>query len=222
LWLTDYLLAENLRLAYESQQAGNGDQAPPAENNAQATSATLSPEVKAMIAEEVRTQLAAERAAAAQPSSSASQQPAAGPEQLPPAMSQKFFVVSSSLELTTTEGQACSLTPGDVIQRKGKVVGVDGGVAAEVVSSKPGDCAAESTTTVKLADLQDMHNQLREQLDSGLNMLAKNEAKGLPSGPASGARPVAEGTAGPAPDAAEQLVAQDADASKLEAQVRQN
>jgi len=28
LWLTDYLIGQNLRLAYESQQAGNADQAP--------------------------------------------------------------------------------------------------------------------------------------------------------------------------------------------------
>jgi hypothetical protein len=222
LWLTDYLLTENLKLAYQNQHAGNDDQAPPAENNAQAASAPLSPEIKAQIAEEVRTQLAAERAAAAQPASSASQQPAGETEQLPPAMNQKFFVVSSSLELTTADGNSCSLSPGDVIQRRGKVVDANGGVAVEVVSSKSGDCAAESASTVQLAQLEDMHNQLREQLDSGLNLLAKNQAKGLPTGPASGQRAVADGTAEPAAGAEEQLVAQDGDASKLEAQVRQN
>jgi hypothetical protein len=222
LWLTDYLLAENLRLAYENQQADNQGQAPTSEPDVQPTVATLTPEVKALIAEEVRQQLAAEKQAAAQPPSSSSQPPAAGAEQPPPAMSQKFFVVSSSLELTTNEGRPCSLTPGDVIQRKGKVVDTDGGVTAEVVSSKPGDCAAECTTTVQLTDLQDMHNQLREQLDSGLNMLAKNQAKGLPSGPASGERRVGEGNVDPAPDAEKQLVAQEEDATKLEAEVRQN
>jgi hypothetical protein len=222
LWLTDYLLAENLRLAYESQQAENGGQAPAPEANAQPAATGLSDDVKAQIAEEVKQQLAAERAAAAQPASSASQEPASGGEQLPPAMSQKFFVASSNLELTTAEGHACSLTPGDTLERTSKKVAADGGVAAEVISSKPGDCAAESMTTVQLADLEEMHNQFRERLDSGLSMLAKNEAKGLPDGPAAGARPVAEGTAEPAPDAEATLVAQDTEATNLEAKIRQN
>ena len=155
-----------------------------------------------------------------QPASTSLQQPAQGSEQPPPALSQKFFVVSSNLDLAAG-GQACTLTPGDIIHRTGKDVAPDGGVAVEVVSSKPGDCAADFGATVQLADLQEMHNQFREQLDSGLKMLADNQANGLPKGPAAGARPVAEGTADPAPDAESQLVTQEADAVKLEAQVRQ-
>jgi hypothetical protein len=222
LWLTDYLLAENLRLAYESQQAGNDGQAPALPSGAQSAAATLSPEMKALIADEVRQQLAAENAAAMQPTSSGPQQPAPGSEQLPPALNQRFFVVSSNLDITTAAGQACSLTPGDIIQRKGKDLTPDGSLAVEVVSSKPEDCVADSAATVKLADLQEMHNQFREQLDSGLKMMADNQAKGLPNVSAAGARPVAEGTADPVPDAQAQIATQEADAAKLEAQVRQN
>lgn len=83
---------------------------------------------------------------------------------MPPALNQRFFVVSSNLDLTTAAGQACSLTPGDIIHGTGKDVAPDGGVVVEVVSSKPGDCAAELGATVQLADLQEMHNQFREQL----------------------------------------------------------
>jgi hypothetical protein len=220
LWLTDYLLAENLRLAYESQTAGNDGQAPPPLPTAQAGAPTLSPE-KALIADEVRQQLAAEKAAAAQPTSATSQQSGPGGEQLPPALNQRFFVVSSNLDITTAAGQACSLTPGDIIQRKGKDLTPDGGIAVEVVSSKPEDCGADSAATVKLADLQEMHNQFREQLDSGLKMMADNQAKGLPNVSATGARPVAEGTAEPVPDAAAQLATQETEAANLEAQVRQ-
>jgi hypothetical protein len=219
LWLTDYLVAENLRLAYENQQAAYAGQAPPPQPNVQPTDAALSPEMKALIADEVRQQLAAEKADAVQPTSTGAQQPASGSEQFPPALNQRFFVVSSNLDITTVAGQACSLTPGDVIQRKGKDLTADGGLAVEVVSSKPGDCAADSGATVQLADLQEMHNQFREQIDSGLKMLAANQAKGLPNGPAAGARPVAEGTADPVPDVEKQLVAQESDAAKLEAQV---
>jgi hypothetical protein len=222
LWLTDYLISENLRLSYESQQAGNDGQAPPPQSDVQPAADALSPEMKALIADEVKQQLAAERAAAVQPTSSTPPQPAPQSEQLPPALNQRFFVVSSNLDITTAAGQACSLTPGDIIHRTGKEVMADGGVVVEVVSSKPGDCAADSgAASVQVADLQEMHNQFREQLDSGLKMLADNQAKRFPAAPAAGARPVAEGTADPVVDAEAQLVKQETDAGALEAQVRQ-
>ncbi len=97
----------------------------------------------------------------------------------------------------------------------------DGGVAVEVVSSKPGDCAADFAATVQLTNLQDMHNQFREQLDSGLKMLARNQARGLPNSPAAGARNIPEGTADPVADAEAQLGTQEGDAARLEAQLRQ-
>ena len=218
LWLTDYLLAENLRLAYEAQQAGNEDQAPPPQADAQ-PGAALTPEMKQLIADEVRQQIAAERAAALNPTTSASERPIG--DQVPPALTQRFFVVSSNLDITTADGQACSLTPGDVIERRGKTVAADGGVSVDVVSSKPGDCAADASAAVQLADLQEMHNQFREQIDSGLKMLAENQAKGLPNGPAADARAVAAGIADPASDAATQLASQESDAARLEAQVGQ-
>jgi len=224
LWLTDYLVAENLRLAYENQQAGNEGQPPAPPSDVQPTSTPLSLEVKALIAEEVRQQLAAERADSVQPISSGSQPSSAG-EPPPPALNQRFFVVSSNLEVTPSAPEAapaCSLAPGDIIQRKGKDVSADGTVAVEVVSSKPGDCDADSAATVQLADLQDMHNQFRERLDSGLKLLADNQARGLPSGPPASARLVADGTADPAADAEAQLIAQGTDAARLEAQVRGN
>ena len=49
----------------------------------------------------------------------------------------------------------------------------------EVESSKSGDCPADSQATVQLADLQEMHNQFREQIDSGLQEPA--EQAGLPT-----------------------------------------
>lgn len=216
LWLTDYLIQENLQLAYESQQAENSDQslAPPDGQ----TAAALSPDIKAMIADEVKQQLAAEREAA-RPASSPQPPPEAEP--LPPAMDQRFFVVTSTLELTTAAGGTCSLTPGDILQRTGKDVMNDGGVAAVVVSSKPGNCASASQTLVQLAALQDMQNQMREQLGSGLKVLADNVSKAFPTAPAAVGRAVPEGTAGPAADAAKLLATQDADAAKIEAQVSQ-
>ncbi len=219
LWLTDYLIAQNLRLAYESQQAANDGQGPQPPSSGQPAAATLSPETKALIADEVRQQIAAEKAAAMQPASSGPQQADTG-EQVPPALKQRFFVVSSNLDITTSAGQACSLTPGDIIERQGKAVAADGGVAVSVLSSKPDDCGADVTAAVQLADLQEMRNQFHEQIDSGLKMLAENQVRGV-TAPAAGARPVADGTADPAADAESQLVAQETDAARLEAQVQQ-
>jgi len=213
LWLTDYLLAEDLRLAYEDQQGGDREQSQPGQP------VTLSPETKAQIAEEVRKELAAEKTAASQPPSP-NPQPAPAGEPLPPAFIEKYFVVSSSLDVTAP-GRECALTPGDVIQRTGNDV-TEGRVAVKVVGSKPGDCPADFPTSVELAALEEMHNQFREQIDSGLKMLAENQAKGLPSVQNAGSRPVAEGTAPPIADAEAQLSAQETEAGKLEAQVQQS
>ncbi|MFZ0312643.1 MAG: hypothetical protein WAL85_08055 [Candidatus Korobacteraceae bacterium] len=225
LWLTDYLLSENLRAAYQNQYAEN-DSAPafdPGPTSAN-TPPTVTPEMKAMIAEEVRQQLAAEKADAAQPTAASSGQPAGDADQTSPALSQKFFVVASSLDVTAGS-QTCSLTPGDIIERRSKEVASDGTVALEVVSSKKGDCAADSTAPVQvqLADLQEMHNQMRQQMDSGLKTLADNQAKGLPAAPATATkvRTVAAGTTDPAPNAEAQIANQESDAGKVEADLRQ-
>lgn len=218
LWLTDYLISQNLRAAYENGRA-SGEAEPSAQVTASSTP-TVTPEMKAMIADEVRQQLAAEQAAAAQPSSSN-----AGPasDQAPPALTQKFFVVASNLDVTAN-GQPCTLTAGDIIERRGKDAGSDGNVAVEVVSSKKGDCPADSSAPVQvqLADLQEMHNQFRQHLDSGLKVLADGQAKGIPAAPAANKREVPEGTASPAPDAESTLLAQDKEAEKLQARVLQN
>src|SRR5262249_5856509 len=66
LWLTDFLLAENPKLAHQREGQGHAFRTPP---HAGGNSYTmqLTPEVKQAIAEEVRQQLAAEQQAAAAP-----------------------------------------------------------------------------------------------------------------------------------------------------------
>ncbi len=206
-WLTDRVFAENLSFAYQNQEDASG--APP---TSQPTGVGVD-EAKPLIAQEVRQQIDDERRAADRPVP-----PATGPEQPPLALSQKFFVVSSNLDVIVA-AQACMLTPGDVVQLQGKDLMSDGSIAVEVFSSKPGDCPAHFSGALPLAALQEMQNQMREQVDSGLKMLAENQAKGLPSGPPAVARPVAEGTADQDATAAAQLEAQQAVAGSVEAQV---
>ncbi|HUK43575.1 MAG TPA: hypothetical protein VLW48_03940 [Candidatus Bathyarchaeia archaeon] len=243
LWLTDYIVAQNLQAAYESQQAVGDANAAAANANAAAANANaayanssansaITPEVRQAIADEVRQQIASEQAAAAQtPASQGTAAPAnpndasegPGGDAPPPALALKFFVVSSPLDLAS-DGQPCSLTPGDIIERRSKDADADGNVKVEVVSAKPGDCTSDADLQVKLADLQEMHNQFRENIDAGLKVMASNDAtnKGLPKAPAADARNVAEGTCTPASDADTTLLAQESDAQKLEAQIAQN
>jgi len=180
LWLTDYILAENLRLAYEAQAAP-----PPAYVVEGEAPRTLSPEAKQLIAEEVRRQLAAEQQAAALQSSGAAVAAAQSANQPPPALdpAQRIFIVDSNLDIQTANG-GCGLTAGDILLRTGDNL-VDGTkVAVSVQSSKQGDCAPGASGSVEVADLQEMHNHFREQLDAGMQQLADNSGQnGLPHAP---------------------------------------
>jgi hypothetical protein len=246
LWLTDFLLAEDLRLAYQAhreyeqeQQAAAAQQPPPPSGEV-----TLSPEVKAAIADEVRQQIAAEQAAAEQPGQPSqppepnappptaqpsqppepnAPPPTAGNEVPPPALdpNQRMFVVSENQDVVEG-GQPCALTPGDVIYRTGDTL-IDGNkVAVNVLTSKAGDCPANSSTEMDVNVLQEMHNDFRAQIDSGLQTLSKNQGqKGLPSGPTPGAVPVPEGTAPPDSGAAAAVAQQQQDADQAEGEALQ-
>jgi len=228
LWLTDYLLAENLKLAYDSRQAAvspaPGD-APPAPAQAQqgeqGSSFPLTPEVKQMIAEEVKQQLAAEQAISGQ---TPSPQPTGGAvDEAPPALDprQRVFVISSTLDVAAA-GQTCALTPGDIILRTDDAAGDGNTVGVSVLNSKSGDCPVNSSARMEVAALQEMHNQFREKIASGLTLLADNHGKsGLPAGPAPGARQVREGQAAPDLNVDKALLAQQQDANQIEAEARQ-
>ena len=247
-WLTDYLIAENLRASYQAQAAANADaaaanadaaaananaaaanaDAAATQRGSQAGAVTLTPEVKQMIAEEVKAQLAAEQAAAAQNATasgtpaSAPAQPAGNTEQVPPALDPnlRVFIVTTSLDVTAN-GQPCSLSAGDVLRRTGNVPDSDNTVGVMVLSSKKSDCGMDSSPRVQVADLQEMHNRFREQLDNGLKTLADNQGKkGIPSGPAAGGRKNPDGTAVPDLTATKDLQDQKQEADQTEKDVQ--
>jgi hypothetical protein len=178
LWLTDYILAENLRAAYESRA---DDRRRDALDSEPAREEQLDPDVKESIAYEVRRQIAAEQSAAANPEGLES-----SVDQAPPALDSKskIFVVSTDLDTTMSTGEECALTPGDVLMRTSAAAGDDNRLNLTVASSKKDDCYAGSTVSVDIADLQEMHNHLRQLLDTGLKNLADNSGRnGLPSAP---------------------------------------
>ena len=217
LWLTDYLLAENLRQSYEDRQSA-GEQLPPQDGQG----AALTPEVKQAIADEVSRELADERAAAAQPMGVTPPQTTANAP--PPALKQHIFIVSTSLDLTPADGgPACAVTAGDIIERTGREMTPDGKIAINVLNSKSGDCQADTASTIELATLQDMQNQYREQLAAGTDKLAKSQGQGLPSGPPAGnPRQLAEGQAPPDADAQTLVTQQNQDADRTESEIKQS
>jgi hypothetical protein len=188
LWLTDYLLAENLQAAYAAAaEAAASAQIASSDANG-AGQVALSPEVKQMISDEVQRQLAADKLAA-----SLSTQPQTGTNQVAnealPALepAQKIFIVASNLDLVDDAGDECVVTPGDVLLRMGKEPDLNNRIAVSVESSKKGDCPVDTNSEVTVSDLQEMHNQFREKLDSGLKTLAANQGKnGLPAAPDTG------------------------------------
>jgi hypothetical protein len=220
LWLTDFLLAANLRLEYQNRRAA-GD-APPVQP-AGTPAVALTPEVKQAIAEEVHREIQEEQAAASQ-SRSAGPSPTSlnANETVPPALDpkQRIFVVSSGLGVTTAAGE-CALGPGDVILRTADQATSENMVEVSVLSSKAGDCPANVSAPVELAALQEMQNQFREQIDAGLKTLAENGGKnGLPNGPAATPYVVTEGQATADPGASEALLQQGQAADEAESSIQ--
>jgi hypothetical protein len=175
LWTTDPLIAANLEVAYGRYMLGAA--APAAKGSAPG----LSKEVKDALSEEMKNEIAAEQAAA----KGGDAKPAGG-EEVPAALDPKirYFLVSTELDATTSDGTECGLTPGDVIYRTGDTPDDDHMVDATVKSSKKDGCAIGATVGVDTGDLQEMHNQLRIQMDAGLKELAAKQGKnGLPAAP---------------------------------------
>jgi len=230
-WLTDFVIAANLQAAYQAQADANAQaqaySAPPPSD--QSSDVTLTPEVKQAIADEVSAQLAAQQAAAANPTSTSSAPDASAgtqsSDQLPDALDPKSrtFVVSTALSETMADGTACSLSSGDILTRIANTPDANQNVTVMVTSSQNGDCVAGTQLAVAVQDLQDMQNDFRQNLNTGLQSLASSQGqKGMPGSPAPGQTAVPDGTAQPDADAASQIDQTDQDADKAAAEVQQS
>ena len=230
LWLTDYLIAENLRLAYEAdlysfQADGNAPGVVlaayyPAGQAKTDQPVVLTPEVKQRVADEVKAVIADQQKGAGLGSALSS---TSSGDEIPPALdpNHRVFVAFSVVE-ADEDGDTCSLTSSDVIKRIEDAPDDDNTVAVQVLASKRADCAIGSTVRVELADLIDMENHLREQVDAGLKVLSEKQGQdGLPPAPAASPRAIAEGTATPDPTAAADLDKQEQEADRAEKEVEQ-
>lgn len=188
LWLTDYMVAETLRSAYEERIAALAA----AQQNAEAAnfSATrLTPEVKQAIAEEVRRQLALENSEAAAGSQIPPDPGSSGLARMLGDHMAHVFVAASDVMVSSNTG-TCSLTEGDVIQLSGPTAPASVTANVLVLASKGSDCRKGSMVAVGLADLQEMQNHMRATLDQGLAELHSKQGKnGMPAAPPAAVKP---------------------------------
>jgi hypothetical protein len=191
-WLTDYYLGQTLAAGYQMgvQEGGgwqaSGYSAQPDDNDLYAQADTpISPEIKQAIAEEVQQQLAYENAAAAKPDDAPTL------DGLPRVLvANHLFVVDQIQNAATADGQQCGLSVGDVLRLVSAPP--EDATAADlvVVSSRKADCPAGIIVTLPLESLQEMHNNFRSQLDSGLKTMHDQQGKdGLPAAPLSAIAP---------------------------------
>jgi hypothetical protein len=214
LWSTDPVVAAKLQATYGAYMLAGG--APPAKDSGTG----MSKEVKQAIADEMKGEIASEKQAAAKGQNDS----APAGDQVPAALDPKIriFVVSVNEDLTTSDGTECGLTAGDVVYRTGDQPDEDNMVDATVKSSKKDECAVGATVAMSVDELQEMHNQLRIQMDAGLKELAEKQGKnGIPAAPDT--KTQAGEVPAPTPDTsvANDLQTQQKEADQAEAEAKQ-
>lgn len=227
-WLVDYALAESLRAAADDAESGSLREEPGfvyasahigAQNQGNG-SPLLTPAIKGLIAEQVKQIIADEKDAAAGQGSTAAGNFTA--PAVPPSLDSRFtlFIVSSNLSLDTFNA-ACALTAGDIVRRKEYTPDGNNTVAVEVMSSKTGDCPVGTESRLKVDDLEEMHDSLREKIDAGLKSLSETQGKnGIPSGPAADPKEAPDGKADPDRSVADELKKQQQAADATEEDVQ--
>jgi hypothetical protein len=182
--------------------------------------AVVTSEVKAAVVEQVKLQLVAERTDAVNPRSSDTANDNQTPGALDPA--HRVFIVSSVLSEQATDGQQCSLVPGDILTRVMDTPDANLKVTAMVTSSQRNDCGAGSMLAVSVEDLQEMRNDFVQKLDDGLQHLVDNQGKnGMPASPAAGGHANPYGQAQPDLTAQADLQQQQQEARNAEDEVEQ-
>ncbi|MGD0906124.1 MAG: hypothetical protein ABSA96_00975 [Candidatus Acidiferrales bacterium] len=232
LWLTDYIISQNLAAAYADQQAAAAAQAQAAANAGAALPAPpapLTPDVKQQIAAEVQRQIALENQESQMAAQGNAPDPASsGVVRMLTDGSQHVFVAGANVDVVNVAGTECVVGAGDALQLPaGPPPAADATTANLVMLSSKGgaECRKGDTVTVAYTDLQDMQNSMRETISAGMENLQKNQNRGgLPAlPPSANVPPVKTEMASMAPppdaDAANQInqQAQGADQAEQEA-----
>jgi hypothetical protein len=220
-WLVDFLIAEQLMEAYQERAARNARIEP--QNFA---GSELTPEIKQAIADEVQHQLALENQESQMAARNQMGDPASsGIPRLLSDNKSHVFVVSYNLEVTSSEGQLCGLARGDVLQLNSRPPADASVATVQVIASKGTGCPRGSSVSVELADLEDMHNHMRESVGKGMSELQTHAGQGgLPALPAAAAAapaaaPFADVAPPPDPNVASTLSQQVQEADRVEHEV---
>jgi len=184
LWLTDYLLSNELAVAYEVRRV-NGTL--PTVAAAAPSAPAITAEVKQKIANEIKVQIQLENYESKMIPQEKDLD--AGPSSIAHAYGDgrtHVFVVGYPLDGVDSNGAECALTEGDVVQLSGPPNFNTGSASVAVLASNgPKDCAKNSTVILGLADIQEMQNRMRETIDLGMAELREKQGKkGFPVIPA--------------------------------------
>jgi hypothetical protein len=181
LWLTDYSLAQMLDSAYQDRPTTVAR----GQNSAQADT-PISPETKQLLAAQVQQMIAVEN------KSTGDSRPESKIDgDLPDVVNHphSVFVVASNLDVSNENGE-CGLTPGDILEMDAPLPQNAVTADVRVVTSKRMDCPASSKVTVSMEELQEMHNNLRQRVDDGMQVLRASQGSGgIPPAPADAIAP---------------------------------
>lgn len=195
-WMTDYLIGENLRLAFESRDRPQDEGEPNSEEVGNVME--VPPEVKQAFSEELGSQLAEIEVESKGADSFDPKHPPATSEQRPPVLDPKhrLVMVSMNVSVNTSSGETCALSGGDFIARTGDEILEGNKVGVSVLASKAGDCPYGSAATIEVSLLQELSNETRSQVHAAAGVLAaKQGVSGIPVGPDSTLHGAPEGAA---------------------------
>jgi hypothetical protein len=163
-WLADYMMSNALEQAYQ-----DGLNAGRAQQQASFSGPGITPEVRQAISEEVSRQLREEQMAAQSAGAVANSDPFSGG-------STHIFVAHTSVEAVAGD-QICAITQGDVLEMRGTPP-PDAAAANVLVRASKGGCRTGWTVQVKLQDLAEMQNHMRETIDQGMGDLQRRQGQG--------------------------------------------
>ncbi len=186
-WLTDYMISVSLAAAYQNAAAAQAQQAQAMAANAPPPGAApLTPEVKELISAEVQRQIALENAEA-QSAQTAPPDPASSSiQRMLTDNVRHVFLVGHSLDVVNSAGAECAVSQGDALQLVGPPPPESPTASLLVLSTKGGiECQRGDTVSVQIADLQEMQNNMRENIDAGMGEMQSKQGSGLPAIPVS-------------------------------------
>jgi hypothetical protein len=208
LWMTDFILAQNMQVAYQANQPDSNQPSaepppPPTSVDPTATEFGVPPP---MVTEDVKDELNAQIKVQIQEEQNAASIPASTntPDAVKPG--HVLFRVVSLLDVPTgSPNEFCSLNANDYVKRIG-LDADDGTVPVKVRLSIPSDCPEGIVVHVALNDLMVMDGEQKAQALDALQAASKSmHSKELPQAPETTPILVAAGQATPDPAAVRTL-----------------